>query len=477
MSESSTGRESAVSTSERTSLVVSANRLPIRWSEEEESWEPSPGGLASALRPLLEEREGTWVGWTGQPDHELAPFVQNRIVQRSVPISVNEVENYYHGFCNATLWPLYHNAIRTPEYHRHWWRPYAALNRRFAETIGEAMLPEGTAWIHDYHLQLVPALLRKARPKAKIGFFLHIPFPPVELFGYLPWRREVLRGLMGADVLAFQTRQSVDNFVEAGIRYLGAIPVQDGLRLDGRIVRLQSSPIGIDAEAFERTASSPEVQTHAASIRERLGEGRHILLGVDRLDYTKGIANRLKALETFFERYPDTASGCAILQIAVPTRQAVADYVDMREYVERLVGRINGRFGSPGYTPITYTYRSLPAAELVACYRAADVMMVTPLCDGMNLVAKEYVASRVDDTGVLLLSEFAGAAAELREAMIVNPSDVDWLAESLDAAVRMGRREQRSRMSVLRAQVNEHDVFAWSNRCMEALDQVSLAAT
>jgi trehalose 6-phosphate synthase len=457
----------------KSSFVVAANRLPVRWDEQEEEWHSSPGGLVSALRPILQEREGTWVGWTGQPDQELAPFEHDSIEQHPVALSAGDIENYYHGFCNATIWPLYHNAIRTPEYHRHWWRPYETVNRRFAEEIVEAVEPDGTVWIHDYHLQLVPFFIREECPDARIGFFLHIPFPPIELFGYLPWRREVLRGLLGADVVAFQTKQGVDNFTEAAARFLGARPVTDGLEHDGRFVRLQWSPIAVDTGAFERLARSSEVQAHADSIHERMG-GRHILLGVDRLDYTKGIASRLKALETFFERYPGTASRCAVLQIAVPTRESVTDYVDMRDDVERLVGRINGRFGRPGYTPITYSYRGLPAEELVACYRAADVMMVTPFCDGMNLVAKEYVASRYDDTGVLVLSEFAGAAAELREALLINPSDLDWLAQSLDHAIGMPQAERSRRMAALRAQVLEYDVFAWSARCIEALDGVAV---
>ncbi|MDX1393020.1 MAG: trehalose-6-phosphate synthase [Gemmatimonadota bacterium] len=454
-------------------FVVAANRLPVRWSEASESWESSPGGLVSALRPILEERRGTWVGWTGQPGLDLAPFDHDEIRQHPVTLDAAEIGDYYHGFCNATIWPLYHNAIRTPEYHRHWWRPYETVNRRFAAAICETMAPDGTAWVHDYHLQLVPALVRERHPASRIGFFLHIPFPPIELFGYLPWRREVLRGLIAADVLAFQTRQSVVNFTEAAVRFLNACPVEDGLDHDGRFVRLQWSPIAVDTEGIERLARSPDVAAHATSIRSRLGD-RKIVLGVDRLDYTKGISNRLRAVETFFERYPDAASACAFFQIAVPTRQAVADYVEMRERVERLVGRINGRFGRPGMTPITYAYRSLPLDELVACYRAADVMTVTPFCDGMNLVAKEYVATRFDLSGVLVLSEFAGAAVELEEALLVNPCDIDWLAATLDRALRLPDEERGERMAKLRSQVAEYDVFAWSRRCLEALDAAAL---
>jgi trehalose 6-phosphate synthase len=458
---------------DKSSFVVAANRLPVRWNEEAEEWRSSPGGLVTALKPILQERDGTWVGWTGQPDLAPDPFEHEGILQRPVTLSSKEISDYYHGFCNATIWPLYHNAIRTPEYHRHWWRPYESVNRRFADAIVDVLDPDGAVWIHDYHLQLVPGLVRAAMPDARVGFFLHIPFPPLELFSYIPWRREILRGLLGADVVAFQTRESVENFAEAAERFVRASTTEDGLVVDGGFVRLQVAPISVDTGAFARIAAAPETEAHAASIRERMG-GRRILLGVDRLDYTKGIANRLKAIETFFERFPETAYDCAVLQIAVPTRQAVADYVEMRGRVERLVGRINGRFGRPGFTPITYSYRSLPAEELIACYRAADVMMVTPFRDGMNLVAKEYVASRVEDSGVLVLSEFAGAADELEDALLVNPNDVDWLASTLDRAARLPAEEQRRRMASLRARVAESDVFAWSRRCLEPLDVAAL---
>lgn len=457
-------------TTDRTGFAVAANRLPVRWREDTEDWELSPGGLVTALRPVLQERSGTWVGWTGRPGHAPDPFTHDAIGQRPVPLSKQEIVGHYRGFCNATLWPLYHNAIRTPEYHRHWWRPHVAVNRRFAEAVAEALADDGTAWIHDYQLQLVPGFLRALRPRARIGFFLHIPFPPVELFGYLPWRRPVLRGLLGADVLAFQTRQGMANFVECASQYVGARPADDGLEFDGRRIRLQCSPISIDSASFEALARTPEVADEAASLQERLGAHRKILLGVDRLDYTKGIAVRLKAIETFFRRHDGAAEACAVLQIAVPTREKVSDYAAMREDVERLVGQINGEFGTTGHTPVTYLYRRLPPEDLVACYRAADVMMVTPLCDGMNLVAKEYVATRFDDTGVLILSEFAGAANELDDALLVNPLDADWMADRLSDAVDLSPGDARRRMAALRERVLEHDVFAWSSSCLRAIE-------
>lgn len=458
---------------QKASLIVAANRLPVAWNDESDEWEASPGGLVSALTPILQEADGAWVGWTGRPDHAPDEFVHDGIRQLAVPVSADEIENHYLGFCNATIWPLYHNAIRTPEFHRHWWRPYEAVNRRFAERIADSLRWGGTVWVQDYQLQLVPGFLRERRSDAAIGFFLHIPFPPSELFGYLPWRRNVLRQLLAADVVAFQTDSDRENFAECAERFVAARPTEGGVEFDGRLVRLQAAPISIDAGSFERIARSTAVGAHADSLRRRLGPDRTVLLAVDRLDYTKGIAHRLKALSTFFERRPETARQCAVLQVAVPTREEIPDYADMRDEVDRLVGQLNGRFGTPGYTPFTYMYRSLPQEELVACYRAADVMIVTPLCDGMNLVAKEYVATRYDDTGTLVLSEFAGAASELTEALQVNPYDTDWLAYTIDEAVNLSAGEKRNRMAALRQRVWDHDVFDWAKSCLDAIERAA----
>lgn len=457
----------------KASLVVAANRLPVAWNEDAEAWEASPGGLVSALTPILQEAEGAWVGWSGEPDHAPEPFDHDGIRNCPVPIDADEVENHYLGFCNATVWPLYHNAVRAPEYHRHWWRPYETVNQRFAEAIADSLRWGGTVWVHDYQLQLVPGYLRERRSDAAIGFFLHIPFPPCALFGYLPWRRNVLRRLLAADVVAFQTDSDAHNFAESAASFVAARPVEGGVEFDGRFVRLQTAPIAINTGAFESLARTSDVEAHSASLRKRLGPDKKILLAVDRLDYTKGIAHRLKALATFFERRPETAANCAVVQVAVPTREDIADYVDMRGEVERLIGQLNGRFGRPGHTPFTYMYTSISQEELVACYRAADVMLVTPLCDGMNLVAKEYVASRYDNTGVLVLSEFAGAAVELEEAIQVNPYDSDWLAYSIDEAVNIPPGEAKARMMALRNRVWERDVFDWSRECLDAIEQAA----
>lgn len=450
-------------------IVVVANRLPLRRTET--GWETSPGGLVSAVAPFLEERGGSWVGWTGIPDDAPEPFIHEGIEQRPVRLSQTEIDNFYLGFSNGTIWPLYHDAIRPPEFHRHWWYPYSAINRRFAEQAAATLQPGDLAWVHDYQLQLVPAMLRQMRPDLRIGFFLHIPFPPVEILARLPWRREILEGLMGADVVAFQTRLGRHNFARAVRRFLGGEGTTRWIRAGERSVRLMSAPISIDTKRYSTLASSPSVGERVAELREELGAERKVVLGIDRLDYTKGIDVRLRAFDTLLNRHREKAEDVVFLQVAVPSREEVGDYTTMREQIEGLVGRINGAHGELHHIPVHYRYGSLGPEELVAYYRMADVMCVTPLRDGMNLVAKEYVASRSGDNGVLVLSEFAGAAQELRQSLLVNPYDVDGVAETLWRALQLPRPEERARMRALRRQVQRHDVFRWSRTCVEAIQQ------
>jgi trehalose 6-phosphate synthase len=444
-------------------LVAAANRLPLNrvLREGMETWETSPGGLVSALTPLLQERECAWVGWSGRTGRTPRPFTHDGIHFVPVPLSRQEVDACYEGFSNRSLWPLYHNAVRTPEYHRHWWDPYVDVNRRFAEHIAGVLAPGGTAWIQDYHLQLVPKMLRAIRPDASISFFLHIPFPPAELFTQLPWRREILAGLLGADVVGFQTTQAAQNFRRLCRRFHSVEGAQR-LRFENRTIRVSAFPISIDAGRFERLARTPAIRTRAKEIRARLRPQETILLGVDRLDYTKGIDRRLKAFDTLLTKDPDLARRTVFIQIAVPSRERVTDYADLRADIEGMVGHINGRHSRGGIVPVHYMYRSLPADELVAYYLAADVMVVTSLCDGMNLVAKEYVTCRTDASGVLLLSEFTGAAQELHQALLANPHDVDGLAAALAEAITMPAAQKRRRMKAMRRTVREHDVYRWA---------------
>lgn len=401
-------------------IIVAANRLPV--ARVDNDWQISPGGLVSALVPILREQHGAWVGWTGIADYAPDPFNHDGIENRPVPLSAEDLDGYYYGFCSGTLWPLYHDALRVPEYHRHWWRAYREINQRFADETAKALQPGDVAWIQDYQLQLVPGMVRELRDDITIGFYLHIPFPPVELFARLPWRREILEGLLGADVIAFQTRLGRHNFVRAAKQFAGAQGATRQLRVGDRTVRLKTAPISIDASRFTEAAKSPRVKELADGLRSQLGPERTLVLGVDRLDYTKGIDVRLGAFETLLEAH--SADEFVFVQIAVPSREEVGDYAAMRSQIEQIVGRINGDHGRPGQVPVHYLYRNLPFEELVAYYTMADVMTVTPLRDGLNLVAKEYVASRVEGDGVLVLSEFTGAAQELQSALQIGRAHV-----------------------------------------------------
>ncbi len=450
-------------------IVVVANRLPVSWDGEQ--WVTSPGGLVRALEPVLQRVNGSWVGWSGNVGKPPEPFLHDGIAQRPVSLTEEELDGFYYGFCNSALWPLYHDAIVSPEFHRHHWRPYRAVNERYARVAAESLQPDDIAWVQDYQLQLVPGLLRAIRSDITIGFYLHIPFPPIELFARLPWRRQIIEGLLGADVLAFQTRASVQNFARAARRYGAAETLgRRELRWRGRSIRLQRAPIAIDTSHFEKMAASEAVQRRVVELRHELGDAEHIFLGVDRLDYTKGIDLRLKSFAGLLEQSSDQPRRYAFVQVAVPSRENVPAYQDLRSEIEQLVGRINGDYGEPGWSPVSYLYRSLALEELIAYYVAADVMLVTPLRDGMNLVAKEYVASRRDQPGVLVLSEFAGAAEQLKSAVIVNPHDVDGVTAALRSATEMDPAAARQRMQRLRRTVRKETVFEWARDCLAMLE-------
>lgn len=455
-----------------TDVVIVSNRLPVHRVKRGRlsAWETSPGGLVSALKPIIRELSCTWVGWMGENNAEqLGPFEHDGIRNWPVPLSAKEIKGFYEGFSNRILWPLYHDAIRAPEYRQAWWQPYVDVNRRFAEAAAEAVEPGGTVWIHDYHLQLVPAMLRTIMPDVRIGFFLHIPFPPQELFAQLPWRTEILEGLMGADVVGFQTRVGAQNFSQVARRFTGATGDNDSLQFDGRTIQIGCFPISVDVERFERLAASEEVLAMAAEFRKRLGSSRKIMLGLDRLDYTKGIDIRLQAFRQMLRSNRVSRDNCVLVQIAIPSREHVAEYKELKLNVERLVGEIDGEFGDIGRTPIQYLHRGVEQEELVALYLVADIMLITPLRDGMNLVAKEYVASRLDHTGVLVLSEFTGAAKELTSALLCNPHDISALVNRMERALTMPVKEQMIRMKSLRRVIKQHDVHHWADSFFHTL--------
>ena len=455
-------------------FVVVANRLPVD-RDDEGGWRHSPGGLVTALEPVMRKRDGAWVGWPGKADLELDPLEVDGIFIVPVALSAAEVENYYEGFSNDTIWPLYHDVIAAPRYKRIWWDTYVAVNRRFAEAAAEVAASGATVWVQDYQLQLVPALLRELRPDLTIGYFHHIPFPAYGIFAQLPWRRQVLEGLLGADVIGFQRVADAGNFARAVRRQFHYETRASGIRVptpDGgtRLALAKAFPISIDADSYIELAQREDVRARAAEIRASLGNPRKILLGVDRLDYTKGIRHRLKAFGELLGDGSLSVEDVTLVQVASPSRERVEAYMQLRDEIELTVGRINGDHDTMGHTAIRYLHQAYPREEMVALYLAADVMLVTALRDGMNLVAKEYVATRTDNRGVLVLSEFAGAADELGSALLINPHDIDGVKDAIRRAIDMPAAEQGRRMRALRRRVLEHDVEDWSRSFLTALD-------
>ncbi|BBU20864.1 alpha,alpha-trehalose-phosphate synthase (UDP-forming) [Mycobacterium xenopi] len=462
-------------------FVVVANRLPIdmeRLADGTTTWKRSPGGLVTALEPLLRRRRGAWIGWPGIVDADEQPIVEEDLQLYPVRLSADDVAQYYEGFSNATLWPLYHDVIVKPIYHREWWDRYVDVNRRFAEATSRAAARGATVWVQDYQLQLVPKMLRELRPDLTIGFFLHIPFPPVELFMQLPWRIEIIEGLLGADLVGFHLVGGAQNFLFLARRLVGANTSRGavGVRsrfgevdLGSRTVRVGAFPISIDSAELDRKARDRNIRRRAREIRAELGNPRKILLGVDRLDYTKGIDVRLKAFSELLAEGRAKRDDTVLVQLATPSRERVESYQILRSDIERQVGHINGEYGEVGHPVVHYIHRPVPRDELIAFFVAADVMLVTPLRDGMNLVAKEYVACRSDLGGALVLSEFTGAAAELHQAYLVNPHDTERVKDAIEAALNQTDEEGRRRMRAMRRQVLAHDVDRWARSFLDAL--------
>jgi trehalose 6-phosphate synthase len=461
-------------------FVIIANRLPVERTDD--GWRSSPGGLVRALTGLLRERSGVWVGWNGVATDPEAPddghaFSYDGLDLEPVPLDEQQISGYYENISNGALWPLYHDAIRPSTYDADSWGLYREVNAAFAERAAVTAAPGALVWVHDYHLQLVPAMLRVLRPDVRIGFFLHIPFPPQELFMRLPWRDEVIEGLLGADLIGFQRGVAAENFCILSNRLLSA-DSEDHVVVapDGRRVQVGAFPISIDVAELDAMSARQETDATAHDIRGRLGNPEVVLLGVDRLDYTKGIEERLLAFQSVLRAQGRqrglTRPSNVLIQVAVPSRETVGDYMSQRERVEQLVGAINGEFATLGHPAVHYLHQSLPLEELVALYRAADVMLVTPLRDGMNLVAKEFVAARRDEQGVLVLSEFAGAVDELCDAVVVNPHDPESLVAALQAAIAMPPAEAHERMVRLRAAVASNDVHGWATSFIDQLTRV-----
>src|SRR3954466_7142591 len=453
-------------------VVVVANRLPVDQVTDPDGstrWQRSPGGLVTALEPFVAGQGGAWVGWSGSAGDAPEPFESGGMSLIPVALTEDEVDRYYEGMSNASLWPLYHDVVEKPEYHRAWWDTYVQVNRRFAERAAEVAAEGAIVWVHDYQLQLVPAMLRRRRPALTMGFFLHIPFPPYELFTQLPWRSAIIEGLLGADLVGFQMPAAAANFVQLP-RRLHDLPSRSNvIEYEGRQVAARAFPISIDVASFDELARSEEVLSRADQIRKELGNPDKIILGVDRLDYTKGIGVRLVAFLELLQDGRPEGPQTVLVQVATPSRERVEHYVHMREQIEQQVGHINGVFGSIAGPAVHYFNQSMPREELAALYRAADVMLVTPYRDGMNLVAKEYVAARGDLGGALVLSEFAGAAAELKQAYLVNPHDIAGVKAQLLRALRQEPGEGARRMRAMRRFLFKHDLEHWATSFFDAL--------
>ncbi len=459
-------------------LVVVSNRLPVTLRRSPAGgWkaEHSPGGLATAMDPILKQSEGIWIGWSGDTSDPADPSRQEivgRWAERDRLISVElpaEMANlYYEGYANQVLWPLFHQFPTLMRFSPEAWTAYRQANERFRDAVVANYRPGDLIWVHDYQLMLLPRLLREALPEAVIGFFLHIPWPSSEVFRILPRRDELLDGLLGADLLGFHTHSHLQHFRSSLLRILAVDSRFDRVEIGGRAVRLGVLPIGIAPEEFTGALRKKEARDYRAQIERRYA-GRRILLAVDRLDYTKGIPLRLRAFRRLLAIAPELRGRVVLVQVAVPSREHIGSYKGLNRDVSELVGDINGEFGTPEWTPVVYIRRGMPRPNLAALYAAADIGWVAPLRDGMNLVAKEYVASKEGADGALVLSEFAGAAEEMGEAFPVNPYDEERTAEVIRRVLALDPEERRSRMAALNARVLKNNVFAWAERFIAGL--------
>jgi trehalose 6-phosphate synthase len=457
-------------------LLVVSNRLPIVLQKKDSTWtlKPGSGGLVSAIAPVLSHRGGLWIGWPGIPlerggewEKVLAEGYRERGYDLvPVLLTEDEVKGFYEGFSNAILWPLFHDLVGRCDFEPSFWYAYLAVNGKFAECVLEHSDPDDFIWVQDYQLIHVAQFVREHAEDRRIGFFLHIPFPPYDIFLKLPWRGQILAALLDYDLIGFQTQRDVRNFLTCVEHLLPDLEIWEGshlaeVRSDSRMVRVGSFPIGIDYKAYEESARSEEVEERILDLRRKIGT-YELVLGVDRLDYTKGLPERLEAFRNALVRHPELRERAVFFQIVVPSREAVAEYQALKGTIERLVGEINGEYSTAGWVPVQYHYKSLPRRDLVSLYRMARVCFVTSLKDGMNLVAKEFCACQLEGCGVLVLSEFAGAAAQLKSgAVLVNPHDIEGMADALGTAFTMDEEERRRRMRSMQEVLRQQDIFWW----------------
>jgi trehalose 6-phosphate synthase/phosphatase len=454
-------------------LIVVSNRLPVALKREGEGWQAtrSAGGLATAMDPVLKDTGGIWIGWSGSPDEpeELRNLLREEHGCITVPLPEDIAEGFYEGYSNQALWPLFHSLTTGLNFDPTAWSAYKEANQRFCDVVAEQYKPGDRIWVHDYHLMLLPKLLRQRLPDAAVGFFLHIPFPASDIFSLLPRGDELLEGLLGADLIAFHTHAHLQHFRRSVRRLLGIESKVDLLEVEGRTVGLQALPIGIAPDEFLGYLDQEDTQEQYAAL-EKAYTGKKVLVAIDRLDYTKGLPNRLRTYARLLKSEPELCGAVVLVQVAVPSRENIESYQELTNEVNQLIGEINGEFGTAHWSPIVYIHRGIPRAELVALYHRADVAWVSPLRDGMNLVAKEYVACKPDGKGVLVLSWFAGAAAEMGEALLVNPYDEERTAAMVSRALRMEDQEKQERMLALHARVIRNNVFRWGETFLAALD-------
>lgn len=460
--------------------IIVSNRLPVKIKRSKEGFEylPSEGGLATGLGSIYKQGDNIWVGWPGLA---IQKGKEKEIIRRQlrsesmkpVFLSVHEIEDFYEGFSNETLWPNFHYFNQYTVYDDLLWRAYQKVNRKFAMELRGVMDEGDTLWIHDYQLLLLPEIIRETHPNVSIGFFLHIPFPSYESFRLLPWRRELLNGMIGSDFLGFHTYDDMRHFLSSVNRLAGIGNTNGQINVGNRLVLADALPMGIDYDKYAQIAAAPD--TLALEVRYRISLGRStakLILSIDRLDYSKGIPQRLQAFERFLEQYPEFREKVSLLMIVVPSRDQVPKYVQLKEEVDLLVGKINGEYSRMNWMPIHYFYRSFPINALSAFYRMAHVALVTPLRDGMNLVCKEYIASKLDKKGVLILSEMAGASKELADAILINPTDIKQLIKALHKALTMSEKEQVHRMDTMQQSLKRYNIYAWVTLFMERLDYV-----
>jgi trehalose 6-phosphate synthase len=466
-------------------LLIISNRLPTVITQDQDEWsvKPGTGGLVTALAPIMRKNQGVWIGWPGCGDEApleklLREFKDQQGYQLvPVPLSEEDVERYYRGFSNATIWPLFHDLLGFCRFDLTDWQAYNAVNQKFAAVVAEQGEKDDFIWVHDYQLMLVGAHLREMGIRDRLAFFLHIPFPSPDLFRRLPWKKSLIKGLLSYDQIGFQTLRDRRNFVQTATALLPEAEVVSRhrhhtlLKWGERVIKVGHYPISIDFDEFDEGARSHEVEDAAWYLHENL-RGRQLVLGVDRLDYTKGIPERFLAFERALEKYPELIKRVSLLQVVVPSRTLVPDYADLKEQLDQLAGRINARFGQPEWLPIHYVFRCLKRVQLLARYRTSEIALITPLRDGMNLVAKEYCAGSVENNGVLILSEFAGAADQLgKHALLVNPYDTDGTADAIYQAFTMDPEERRQRMTNLRSEIRRNDVHRWLRRFVESSEE------